>query len=816
VTFSEIKIIASGARRLYRAIIMSDKKLSVRFLGAVLVYGLILGFSSCVSKPADPAGASLRQHTLLDADWLFHRGDLLSGDQTAAVAADFNDQSWDRVQIPHDYTLDGAYAPSNDRGHGYLPFPVAWYRKHFTAPPSDQGKILQLEFGGIFRESDVWLNGKLLGHHRSGYTGFIYDVTKVVHLGADNVITVRVDPAQFEGWWNEGAGIYRHVYYNAVAPLHLLPGGVYVISQVPGGNQGADALANITIETTVTNNNFTPARSSVTSEILGPDGSPLKTLHSDETVPANSQAQTVQQAVLPHPRLWSPDSPQLYQVRTTILQDGQPVDSGNATFGVRTIFYDADKGFFLNGKHVEIHGVANHQDFAGVGIGVPDSLQPWRVMQLKRMGCNGWRTAHNPPNEAVLDACDRLGMLVMDENRHLGDAYTHHSRKGTTYTNFSDLAWMIQRDRNHPSVIMWSMCNEENMQGEKEGATIFSAMMKVVHRYDQTRPITCAMSGGWFGPGLCTVEDIIGVNYSPNKYDQVHKTYPRKPVFASETANNKTARGNYTEDRTNGWSSSYNLTDPGWLPVVERPFMAGIYVWTGFDYKGEPNPNGWPDVANNTGLVDSCGFPKDKYYYFESCWSEKPMAHLMPTCWNWPDSEDKPIRVIAVSNAKQVELFLNGQSFGVKTMPSNGHVEWQVPFKPGRLEAKATTNGRLVATDIVETTGAPATLKLSPDREQLHADAQDTVVAPISILDAKGRVVPTANNRVTFQLTGGGRILGVGNGNPSDHETDRASQRNAFNGHCIAVIQSGTSPETLQLTATSPGLAPATVTFHVK
>ena len=787
-----------------------------RGLGVLLASVAVIGLSSCFSSPAAPAETALRQRTLLDADWLFHPGDAPSSDQ--AISTNYDDQQWQRVHLPHDYVLDGTYSHTSDRGHGYLPVQAAWYRKHFFIPASDQGKILQLDFDGVFRDSEVWLNGQFLGRHPSGYTPFYYDITKVARCGAENVITARVDPRQFEGWWYEGGGIYRHVYLTALAPLHVAQWGTYVISEVPNGNQGGDAEADLTIQTTVENDGSAPAHCGVVSEIVGPDGNSLKTVKTEETAAAGGQQEVLQHAVIQHPQLWSIQSPRLYQLRTTILQDDQPVDSTTTTFGVRTIYYDVNNGFFLNGQRVEIQGTASHQDFAGVGIAVPDSLQIWRVEQLKKMGCNAWRTAHNPPSEALLNACDRLGMMVMDENRHLGDSYLHHSPVGTT--NLSDLATMIQRDRNHPSIIMWSMCNEEYLQGTPEGASIVSAMMKVVHRYDLTRPITSAMNGLegvkiFLDHGIADVEDIIGVNYNDMSFDAIHQRHPDKPMFDSEFTNEKTTRGEYVNDRATGMCSCTNLSDEGLLRVVTRPFMCGSFTWTGFDYKGEPNPYGWPDVSNNTGLMDSCGFPKDKYYYFESCWSDKPMVHLMPDSWNWPGKEGQNIRVIAFSNARQVELFLNGKSLGAQAMPHDGHLEWEVPYQPGQLLAKACTNDKVVATDSVETTGAPVRIELSPDRTTLHADGEDTVVVPVSILDAEGRLV-SADNRVHFQLTGGGRILGVGNGNPSDHDPDKADQRNAFHGHCIAVVQAGSEPEAFQLTATSPGLTSASITFKVQ
>jgi beta-galactosidase len=375
---------------------------------------------------------------------------------------------------------------------------------------------------------------------------------------------------------------------------------------------------------------------------------------------------------------------------------------------------------------------------------------------------------------------------------------------------------MILRDRNHPSIIMWSMCNEEKLQGKPEGAQLLSMMMQEVHHFDTTRPITCAMSGGWLTNGMADVEDIVGINYSRTVYKKVHQRYPQKAVFWSEDLNQKTTRGQYAEDKAAGMCSCYNLSDKPWLDVVNNPFMCGTFVWTGFDYKGEPNPYGWPDVSNNTGLMDCCGFPKDKYYYFESCWSDKPMVHVVPAFWNWSGKEGQNIRVLAFSNAKQVELFLNGKSLGKKDVPHDDYVQWEVPYQPGQLTAKAYTDGQTVATDTVETTGTPASIQLSPERTTLQANAEDAVVVPVSILDAQGRVVSDSGNRVTFQLNGPGEILGVSNGNPADHDTDKSNQRNAFHGHCIVVIEAGAQPGTIQLTASSPGLGAGVASFEVK
>jgi beta-galactosidase len=793
-----------------------------RGLGILLTGSAMLLLASCTTTkkeaPSLTHATPPRQQTLLDANWRFHLGDISPSDQVTQEK--FDDSQWQQIDVPHDYVLGGQYSKSDnhaERGHGYLPYDVGWYRKTIVIPESMRGKILSLDFDGVFRASDLWLNGQHLGKHLSGYTPFSYDITKLAKIGSENTIVVRVDPRDFEGWWYEGGGIYRHVYLTAVAPVHVARYGTQVVSTVPNGDQGSDASADVSIRTTLEHSGAGEGSCVVVTEIFGPDGKSVSKHVHAVSASAAEAGDVLDQYTIDHPRLWSPDSPSLYQLRTTVMQDGKPVDATTTNFGIRTLRYDKDHGFFLNGKHVEIQGLANHQDLGGVGIAVPDSLQPWRVATLKAMGCNAWRTAHNPPSEALLDACDRLGLMVMDENRHLGDAYTHHAQKGLTGDNLADLATMIQRDRNHPSIIMWSMSNEEGQQHTPQGAAVFGTMKAVVRKYDQTRPVTSAINANInHRRPDADQEDILGINYHDKDYDTIRKTYPDKCLFGSEDTNQKTTRGEYADNKETGMCSAYNLSETGWQAVINRPYFAGSFTWTGFDYRGEPNPFGWPDVSNNTGLVDLCGFPKDKYYYFESCWSDKPMVHILPSTWNWKGKEGQPIRVLTWSNAKQVELFLNGKSLGKKDIPRAAHAEWQVPYEPGELLAKASTDGKIIATDKQETTNAALKIELSPDRKTLHADNEDAIVVPVSLLDDKGRVVPDSSNRVSFEIKGDGKILGVSNGNPADHDSDKATQRNAFHGHCIAVIMAGTKPGKLTITATSPGLKPASATFVVR
>jgi beta-galactosidase len=800
-----------------------------RILALPCALGVWVALGAWTTVAADEArSATSHNRVLLDGEWLFHRGDVSSREEV--ISADFDAKGWQYVRVPHDYVIEGAYVRPADadagkarvaRGHAYLPREPAWYRRRIFIPESARGKILRLDFDGVFRDSEVWLNGKYLGRHPGGYTPFSYDISAAAKCGGENTLVVRVDPREAEGWWYEGGGIYRHVWLTTLDPLHVAQWGTHVIATLQGGEAGARADADLTIQTTLEYSGAA-AKCDVVSEIVAPDGAVAAKIKTDMVEVAGGQRDVTQHVVIPRPRLWSIESPQLYELRTTIVRAGKPVDFSTTMFGIRTIRFDAKRGFFLNGQRVEIKGVACHQDFPGVGIAVPDSLQAWRVAQIKKTGANAWRAAHNPSSEALLDACDRLGVLVMDENRHFADKFAERPTPDTPAVDHSELATMIRRDRNHPSVIMWSMGNEGGkIQGTPEGAAIMAAMVQVVHRYDTTRPLTYAMNTGWLTDrGIADTADIIGVNYHPERYDAIHRRHPDKMMFGSEAMNEKTTRGEYADNSDTGMRSAYHLSDQDWRAVAERPFMAGSFTWSGMDYKGEPNPYGWPDVSNNTGLMDRCGFPKDKFYYFQSCWTERPMVHLVPDSWTWPGTksqpEGQPIRVLAFSNARQVELFLNGHSCGVRDVPRAGHTEWSVPYQPGRLFAKALTEGKIVSTTELVTAGPAARIVLSPERTTLRADDVDAIVVPVSILDGDGHVVPDAANRVSFRLAGGGRVLGVGNGNPADHDPEKADNCRAFHGRCIAVVQAGASPGTMQITATSPGLASAEVHIEMR
>ena len=753
-----------------------------------------LFLAAALAAPAFAANDSVqsppRERLLMDSGWRFafgHPSDpardfdhatgyfsyvTKAGYGDGPAAAAFEDRAWRRLDLPHDWAVEAPFAANGSPSHGFKAigrnFPersIGWYRKTFAVPASDLGRRISVEFDGVFRDSIVWVNGFYLGRQPSGYTSFHYDLTDYLNYGGDNVIAVRVDATMEEGWFYEGAGIYRHVWLAKTAPLHVARWGTYVTAEVGEG------AASVTARTTVANEGVETATFDVEQSIVDPDGRVVATgTQRALSLAAGSTGEFPCGLNVPQPRLWSLESPALHRLVTTIRAGGAVVDRYETTFGIRTIRFDPDHGFFLNGRHVEIKGTNNHQDHAGVGVALPDALQAFRVARLKEMGVNAYRCSHNPPTPELLDACDRLGLLVLDENRLMGPSPEQ----------LGQLASMIRRDRNHPSVILWSLGNEEwAIEGNIKGARITASMQAFAHRLDPTRRTTVANSGGW--GGISTVIDVVGYNYiNQSNPDEQHAKFPHQPGVGTEEATTPGTRGIYFDDppRTHlafqsPGDSGGNL-EKGWKYYAGRPFLAGLFFWTGFDYRGEPMKYGWPEIYAQSGLLDACGFPKDTSYYLKSWWTEEPVLHLYPH-WNWAGREGQEIAVVCFSNHEAVELFLNGGSLGKKDLPRNGHLEWKVAYAPGTLEARGYRGGRVVATTRVETTGAPAQLVLTPDHTALNADGADVAVFTVSARDAQGRTVPTAANLVDFDITGG-RIIGVGNGDPGCHEPDRFSE----------------------------------------
>jgi beta-galactosidase len=566
-----------------------------------------------------------------------------------------------------------------------------------------------------------------------------------------------------EGWFYEGAGIYRHVWLLKTATLHVARYGTWVRTEIDG-----DA-ATLTIETTLTNDGREPADYVVEQAVVGPDGKlSAQKAAPPATVAAGRSEIRTDSLRVSSPRLWSVETPVLYTLVTTIRHAGKAVDRYETPFGIRTIRFDPDAGFFLNGRHVVLKGTNNHQDHAGVGVAVPDALQEYRVNRLKAMGSNAYRASHNPPTPELLDACDRLGMLVIDENRLMGVNEYHKAQ----------LEQMIRRDRNHPGVILWSLGNEEwAIEGNIRGARIASTMQDFARRLDPTRLTTAAISGGW--GGISTTIDVAGANYIKNaNIDSQHTRFPRQVIVGTEETTTNATRGIYVDDRARCHLAPMEdgvtggNVEIGWRYYAARPWAAGVFYWTGFDYRGEPTPFGYPAIGSQFGILDACGFPKDSFYYLKSWWGDEAVLHVFPH-WNWPGREGQDIAVRIYSNCEEVELSLNGASQGRKKMEPDGHLDWSVKYSPGRLLARGYRGGREIITNSVETTGPAASVGLAPDRAELRADGRDVAVVTVEVRDSRARIVPTAALQVMFSVRGPGRIIGVGNGDPSCHEPDR-------------------------------------------
>lgn len=709
--------------------------------------------------------------------------------RTAAPA--YADAGWRTVNVPHDFVVEQPFDPKGDTGHGSQSHGVGWYRRTFMLPATDDGRRFRLEFDGVYRDSAVFLNGTLLGRHQSGYTSFGFDVTDLVKTGQPNVLAVRADATDNEGWWYEGGGIYRHVRLIVTDPIHVEPWGIFVRN---GEIENGQAPVRITVSMNVA----AAAHPTVENTILGPDGHQVWTALSDA---ATSRVEVT--ARINSATLWSPEAPARYILVTTVRDGKREADRVETRFGIRTIRFDPEKGFLLNGQPIKLKGTCNHQDFAGVGVALPDALNEYKIRTLKAWGANAYRCSHHPPTPELLDACDRLGMLVMDENRHLGD----------TPEILGQVEAMVLRDRNHPSIVIWSTCNEEGQQGTELGGKQGKAIADVIRKFDGTRPTTSAMNQreSW-GKGLTLVEDVQGTNYNPEGYDEFHKAFPSKPMVSTESHSTTTTRGVYAKDEKAGFVSNFNEnTEYCWRMVAERPFVAGTFVWTGFDYRGEPTPYGWPCISSHFGFLDTLGFPKDDAFYYKAWWGSAPTVHVFPH-WN-PEGKvkGKPVAVRCYGNTDRVELFVNGKSSGAKVMPKYGHVDWEVPYAPGVLMVKGLSGTGEAVSETVETTGKPAAVRLVPDRTRLDADGSDVAVVRVEIVDAQGRVVPTADNEVQFSVSAGGEMIGVGNGNPSSHEPDRATKRKAFNGLCGVLVQTSTTPGPITLRASAKGLAAAAV-----
>jgi beta-galactosidase len=770
----------------------------------------------------------------LDENWKFHPGHAAdpvkdfnygiapvfyktTSERNTAIDHSFNDTDWRSVDLPHDWAVELPFVNSDNfdvMSHGYKPvgglFPetsIGWYRKHFMVAKSDSLKHFQLKFDGLFRDAEFWINGFYLGNNKSGYIGVTYDITDFINFDKENVIVVRVDATQYEGWFYEGAGIYRHVWLISGNDIRIADDGIFIYSTQK--NDRAVISAEIDIENLSSNKN----EIEVVTEIFDRQGRLAGSTKVQKYSIDGLKNSNIKQSIpVKNPRLWDVDDPYLYRVVISLYKNKKLEGRAEKRFGIRSIEIRPD-GVFLNGKYIKLKGTNNHQDHAGVGSALPDYLQYYRVRLLKDMGCNTIRTSHHPPTPELLDACDSLGMLVMDETRLLNS--------GTEY--LEQFLKLIKRDRSRTSVFMWSIGNEEGwVQGNDRGKKIAKTMIEIQQSMDPGRVSTFGADLPQRGSmpnvftGISEVIPVRGFNYREDAVESYHKAKPQQPIIGTEMGSTVTTRGIYETDSIRCYLPDMDVTAPWWASTAEKwwpmaaenDYWLGGYIWTGFDYRGEPTPFHWPNINSHFGVMDMCGFPKNIYYYYQSWWSDKDVVHILPH-WNLKGKEGQPIDVWVYSNADQVELLLNDKSIGIKEMPRNGHLQWSVNYEPGELKAVAYKKDKSFST-VRKTSGKAAGTLVTAYKTTMIADGKDATVINITAVDNRNREVPDADNLLHFSVKGDARIIGVGNGDPSSHEPDKCEDgkwhRRLFNGKCQVILQAGKTPGTIIVEVKSDGL----------
>lgn len=782
-------------------------------------------------------------------DWRF-----FLGDETTAWHLNYADASWRLLNLPHDWSIEASFSASHPAGigGGALPGGVGWYRKSFLVSSDLKSKNVQIDFDGVYRLSEVWINGHLLGKRPNGYISFRYDLTPYLHYGEQkNVIAVRVENGQQpNSRWYSGSGIYRNVWLITTNDLFVDQWGTYITTP-----EITASAAKITINITVKNAGKKKAATIVKTSLYDPQSVLAATIASPLSVNPGVNKIVVQSLQVNNPLLWSVSHPQLYKAVTQIIVNDIITDEYVTPFGIRYFNFDAGKGFFLNGEHLKINGVCQHHDLGALGAAVNTRAIERQLIILKTMGCNAIRTAHNPPAPELLDLCDQMGFLVMDE------AFDMWKRPKTTFDyhlfwdewHEKDLKDQLLRDRNHPSIIAWSVGNEipeqsaydwkpgvpkEQLKKDSTGITISRELTAIVKSLDPTRPVTSAndhtdtsnlllQSGAY---------DLICYNYRHAQWAGAQDRWGMKSFLATESASAFESRGYYEmpSDSIRRWPEDWNKPFTGGNPehrcssydnccaswgstheeslkeCLKYDFIAGIFIWTGFDYLGEPTPYGWPSRSSYFGVIDLAGFPKDAFYLYQSLWTDQPVLHLLPH-WNWKAGE--VIDVWAYySKADEVELYLNGKSLGKKSRNGDTlHVQWRVPFEAGTLKAVSRKNGAIVLSEEVKTAGIAAKITLTADRNRITADGQDLSFVTAEITDMNGNRVPLASNEVSFRISGEGFVAGVDNGSETSMEPFKAEKRKAYDAKCLAIIQATKNAGSIQLTASSPGLESASL-----
>lgn len=784
---------------------------------------LLLLVASC-TKPQERISVSFNE------DWSFQKGET----KTEHLST-FDDSTWRNLNLPHDWAIEGPFDKKHDARTGGLPiYGTAWYRKHFVVDAIHKGSLITVEFDGVMNNAEVYLNDKKVGERPFGYIGFEVDLTPYIKFGKENVIAVRVNPKELSARWYPGAGIYRNTYLNIKNQVNVAYNGTYITTP-----KITDKEAEVVIKTRIENKNNLEGSYSLKTTIftsLGEEVSSTKSI-----INFNSDRAIEDRLIVENPKLWDLDNPYLYTAKSEVLKNGKTIDNYETTFGIRSINYSKEKGFELNGKQVKFKGVCLHHDLGPLGSAVNYRATERQLEIMKSMGVNAIRTSHNPPSPEQLELCDKMGILVQVEafdEWAIGKVENGYNKFWDEWHE-TDLRDMIKRDRNHPSVVMWSIGNEIREQRSKKGGEVAQHLVDICHDEDSTRPVTAGFNNypQCIKNGLADALDLVGFNYKPTQYDNVVKNNPDYIVYGAETSSVVSSRGVYhlpieNYDKHESLQiTSYDIISPPWAypPDFETyaqetmPHSLGEFVWTGFDYLGEPTPfNGrdnethgkwggeWPSRSSYFGIVDLCGFPKDRYYYYQSRWSEKPMVHILPH-WNWENSEHKEIPVYCYTNADEAELFLNGKSLGKKVMgvdkttipaefmwwkkpqktwDSPYRLNWNVTYEPGELKVIAYKDGKAVAEKKIVTAGKPHHLELIPDSTEIDADGNDLSFITVKIVDKDGNFCPLADNLVNFEVSGPATIAAVGNGNAATTEPFQANYRKAFNGLCMLIIKS--------------------------
>ncbi|MGQ1785318.1 MULTISPECIES: glycoside hydrolase family 2 TIM barrel-domain containing protein [unclassified Saccharicrinis] len=819
-----------------------------------LVFLIILVMcSSCVqNKPEIP-----RQKVKIDFDWTFSKGDF-----PEAKEQSFDDSKWEKIDVPHDWSISDTFSKDNPTGKsgGFASGGIGWYRKALSLDGISKGSKVSIEFGGVYMNSEVWINGNYLGKRPFGYISFNYDLTPYLNFDGENVLAVRVDNSkQPNARWYTGSGIYRHVWLVATNKLHIARHGVFATTEIKD-----DGSAAIEVSTSIINDNDADRSISLQNQLYSPAGELVAEFETDANLEQDGSQEIVQNLTVAIPELWSPDQPNLYKLKTVISQKNKIVDEVETNIGIREFTFSADNGFTLNGKSMKFQGVNNHSDLGALGAAINDRVLHRRLEILKEMGCNAIRTAHNPPCDELLNMCDSMGFMVMDEafdewleSWPFGGVKPPRGKVKYGYHLLfnewaeKDLTELIKRDRNHPSVIIWSVGNEIPDACFEVGVERLNKLIDVVRENDPTRPVTCGITHMHLAneSGFASALDITGYNGGGGScfmYEKDHETYPERKFIATEVPHSFQTRGIY---RTQSWyrgqnplggimkvpnlteeevfpdhpkyySSSYDNAmvrigaRDSWRRTRDFDYMAGEFRWTGFDYLGE-TMFGWPAKLWNFGIIDMCGFPKDTYYFYKSQWTEEPMVHIFPH-WNWEGKEGVEIPVVAYSNCESVELFLNGKSLGEKEMGDNMDLVWLVPYQPGILMAKGKSNGEISCEMEIETAGKPAKIEMLVDNSTIKANRTDVVHLEVNVVDVQNRFVPDASNKISFNIEGDATILGIDNGDPLNQASFVGNEITAFNGKCLLIVKAGKNAGKVTVTAKSEGLDKAVALIQIK